>query len=203
MKTSLTPQEIKIILCTVSASVLLCASMEVQASPAEDEAQLWYRQDQLLNPLLTPAPSATPLPLNPPAGNSLGIVQGSPQAWDPLYGPAARQTEAGYLGSRFASSINGTPGGPVLYTLESSSGHTQRIGLLGGQSQFQANGQGVPGGFSDPRNDSFSVQGQSLGAFWSLTGPQGWHVDLSASGAGSAASAAPNRASGRPPRAAR
>lgn len=183
MKTSLTPQEIKIILCTVSASVLLCSSMEVQASPAEDEAQLWYRQDLLLNRLLTPATSATPMPASQPMGNSLGIVQGSPQVWDPSYGPAARQTEVGYLGSRFASNINGTPGGSVLYTLESSSGHTQRIGLLGGQSQFQANSQGMPGGFSDPRNDSFSVQGQSLGAFWSLTGPQGWHVDLSASGA--------------------
>ncbi|BBN54856.1 hypothetical protein TRE132_29810 [Pseudomonas chlororaphis subsp. aurantiaca] len=145
MKTSLTPQEIKIILCTVSASVLLCSSMEVKASPAEDEAQLWYRQDLLLNRLLTPATPATPMPLaSQPPGNSLGIVQGSPQVWDPLYGPAARQTEVGYLGSRFASSINGTPGGSVLYTLESSSGHTQRIGLLGGQSQLQANGQGIP-----------------------------------------------------------
>ena len=183
MKTSLTPQEIKIILCTVSASVLLCSSMEVQASPAEDEAQRWYRQDLLLNSLLTPATPQAPMPASQPVGNSLGIVQDRPQAWDPLYGPAARQTEVGYLGSRFASSFNGMPGGSVLYTLQSNSGHTQRVGLLGGQSQFQANSQGMPGGFSDPRNDSISVQGQSLGAFWSLTGPQGWHVDLSASGA--------------------
>ncbi|MGE7955259.1 autotransporter domain-containing protein [Pseudomonas sp. NPDC089530] len=180
MKTSLTPQEIKIILCTVSASVLLCSSMEVKASPAEDEARLGYRQDLLLNDL----PSA-PLPetSNIPADDSLGRMQGPPQTRDPLYRAMAHPSEVGYLGSRFASSINGTPGGSVLYTLQSSSGHTQRIGLLGGQSQFQANSQGIPGGFSDPRNDSFSVQGQSLGAFWSLSNAQGWHVDLSASGA--------------------
>ena len=35
---------------------------------------------------------------------------------------------------------------------------------------------------SDPHNETLNLQGQSLGAYWSLTGPQGWHVDLSASG---------------------
>ncbi|OLF54080.1 autotransporter outer membrane beta-barrel domain-containing protein [Pseudomonas chlororaphis] len=180
MKTSLTPQEIKFILCTASASLLLCSSMEVKAASADDQAQPWYRQDLTLSGFPAPVSGA---PLAPFARNSLGLASGSPQAWDPVHGPVAQPIEVGYLGSRFAGGFNDRPAGPVLYTLESSGGQTQRIGLLGGQSQFQANSQGILGGFSDPRNDSFNVQGQSLGAFWSLTGAQGWHVDLSASGA--------------------
>ncbi|RBH38981.1 autotransporter outer membrane beta-barrel domain-containing protein, partial [Pseudomonas sp. MWU13-2860] len=45
MKTSLTQQEIKITFCTVSSSLLLCSSMEVQASPVEEDMSPWYRQD--------------------------------------------------------------------------------------------------------------------------------------------------------------
>jgi len=29
---------------------------------------------------------------------------------------------------------------------------------------------------SNPNSDTLNLQGQSLGAYWSLTGPQGWHV---------------------------
>ena len=37
MKTTLTPKEIKVTFCTVSSSLLLCSSMEVQADPAEED----------------------------------------------------------------------------------------------------------------------------------------------------------------------
>ena len=59
MKTSFTQQEIKVTFCTVSSSLLLCSSMEVQASPAEEETTPWYRQDV---PVLTLPALATTYP---------------------------------------------------------------------------------------------------------------------------------------------
>jgi outer membrane autotransporter protein len=93
------------------------------------------------------------------------------------------QTDAlnqGYSLSGSGSEIKG----PAILTLQSGSGHTQQFGLLGGHSQYQGNSNGLltSRALADPNTDSLNIQGQSLGAYYSLTGPQGWHVDLTASG---------------------
>jgi hypothetical protein len=73
---------------------------------------------------------------------------------------------------------------PALFTLRNNSGHVQRMGLIGGQNQIITNGSGVPvtPAMADRDKDALNLQGANLGAYWSLTGPAGWHVDLSASG---------------------
>jgi len=74
--------------------------------------------------------------------------------------------------------------GPALFTLRNDNGHTQRMGLIGGQNQIIANVGGVlvSPAMAEPGKDALNLQGTNLGAYWSLTGPAGWHVDLSASG---------------------
>ncbi|RON52572.1 autotransporter domain-containing protein [Pseudomonas frederiksbergensis] len=186
MKTSFTPHEIKITVCTVSSTLLLCSSMDVQADPAEDETAPWYRQE--VPTLALPAAAATypgRFSVNPDLRSSrLTTEDASPTAWDQLYGQPSRQAQTDF---QFGDSA--IPGadefkGPALLTLQSSSGHVQRVGLIGGTSQFQGNGDGLYTGRAlvDPGNETLNLQGQSLGAYWSLTGPQGWHVDLTASG---------------------
>jgi hypothetical protein len=186
MKTSFTPQEIKVTFCTVSSSLLLCSSMEVQASPAEEETTPWYNQEV---PVLTLPTLATTYPgrfsANPDLRSSHLIIEdAAPSAWDQLYGQASRQAQTDYLSQGF--SIPGTNDfkGPAILTLQSGSGHTQQVGLIGGMSQFQGNSNGLltSRALADPNTDTLNLQGQSLGAYWSLTGPQGWHVDLTASG---------------------
>src|SRR3989344_5794274 len=142
MKTSFTPQEIRISVCTVSSTLLLCSSMEVQASPTEEETTPWYRQD---------VPSLT---LSAPTTSYPG-----------RFSPIADTRSS-------------------ILTLQSNSGHTQRVGLIGGTAEFHGTGNGLltNRAQSDPHTDTLNLQEQSLGAYWSLTGPQGWHVDLSASG---------------------
>lgn len=73
---------------------------------------------------------------------------------------------------------------PALFTLRNGSGAVQRMGLISEQQQIITNGSGVPvtAALSDPGKDALNLQGTHLGAYWSLTGPAGWHVDLSASG---------------------
>jgi outer membrane autotransporter protein len=170
MKTSITSQEIKITLCTVSTSLLLCSSMDVQAASPEDESIPWYRQDV---PVFTlPTPDSTLIK---------GFTANTTFETRPL---TINEAKTDYLASQFSGNSDSLSKGPAIYTLHNDSGPTQRVGLLGGHSQFQGNGNGIltSRAMTDPRNDSLNLQGSSLGAYWSLTGSQGWHVDLTASG---------------------
>jgi hypothetical protein len=186
MKTSISPHEIKITFCTVSSSILLCSSMEAQAGPAADETTPWYRADV---PVMTlPATVITPGPqrFSPRPdlqGTRLITEDLAPSAWDELYGRSARQAQTDVLSSGYATPGSGDFKGPAVLTLQSGS-HTQKIGLIGGVNQIQANGNGVltSRALADPNSDTLNLQGQSLGAYYSLIGAQGWHVDVSASG---------------------
>ena len=108
----------------------------------------------------------------------------APSAWDQLYGQAARQAQTDYESQSGALAYANPHKGPAILTLQSGSGHVQQVGLIGGISQIRGNVDGplTHRALADPNTDTLNLQGQSLGAYWSLTGPQGWHVDLSASG---------------------
>lgn len=186
MKISITPHEIKITFCTVSSSILLCSSMEAQAGPAADETTPWYRADvpvmTLPTTVITPGPQRfSPRP--DLQGTRLITEDLAPSAWDELYGRSARQAQTDVLSSGYAMPGSGDFKGPAVLTVKGSS-HTQTIGLIGGVNQIQANGNGVltSRALADPNSDTLNLQGQSLGAYYSLIGAQGWHVDLSASG---------------------
>jgi len=188
MKTSFNQQEIKVTFCTVTSSLLLCSTLETQAGPTEEEIAPWYRQD-------VPAFTLPPTRINAPypghfgaasdtTSSDLTIEDEAPSAWDQVYGKASRQAQTDYLS--LGSSIPGTTEfkSPAILTLQSGSGHTQKVGLIGGTTQLQGNGNGLLANpaLANPDHDTLNLQGQSLGAYWSLTGPQGWHVDLTASG---------------------
>ncbi|MGF6559009.1 hypothetical protein ABIA48_005389 [Pseudomonas sp. S30_BP2TU TE3576] len=186
MKISLTPQEIKVIFFTVSSSLLLCSSIEVQAATAEQDTAPWYRQD-------IPTPGLSTIAVTYPGqfsahpdlrSSSLTTEDAAPTTWDQLYGQPSRQAQTDYLSPGLAVPGTNELKGPAILTLQSASGHTHRVGLVGGASHFQLNNNGaqVTPAMSNPGSDTLKLQGQSLGAYWSLTGPQGWHVDLTASG---------------------
>lgn len=160
--------------------------MEAQAGPAADETTPWYRADaQVLTlPTTVITPNAQRFSLRPDLQGTRLITEDlAPSAWDELYGRSARQAQTDVLSSGFATPGSGDFKGPAVLTLQSGS-HTQTIGLMGGFNEIQANGNGVitSRALSDPTRDTLNLQGQSLGAYYSLIGAQGWHVDLSASG---------------------
>ncbi|WP_223532029.1 MULTISPECIES: autotransporter outer membrane beta-barrel domain-containing protein [unclassified Pseudomonas] len=186
MKVSLTQQEIKVAFCTVSSSLLLCSSMQVQAATDEQETAPWYRQD--IPTLSLPTLAATypgQFSAHPDLRSSnLTTEDAAPTTWDQLYGQPSRQAQTDYLSQGLAVPGTNALKGPAILTVQSASGHTQRVGLVGGMSQLQLNHNGaqITPAMSDPNSDTLNLQGQSLGAYWSLTGPQGWYVDLTASG---------------------
>jgi outer membrane autotransporter protein len=160
--------------------------MEAQAGPAADETTPWYRADvpvlTLPTTVITPGPQRfSPRP--DLQGTRLITEDLTPSAWDELYGRSARQAQTDVLSSGYAMPGSGDFKGPAVLTLQSGS-HTQKIGLIGGVNQIQANGNGVltSRALAAPNSDTLNLQGQSLGAYYSLIGAQGWHVDLSASG---------------------
>ena len=186
MNTSLIQHEITVTLYTLSTSLLLCTSMEVVASSAEEEAIPWFRQD--VPTFAFPAP---PIPepgqfMRQPGldNHLLSIEQAAPSAWQQVYGHAATQAEQDVLNSQFSTIGTALAKGPALVTVHGNGGSTQRVGLLGGSNQIQGNSNGMLVGpaLGNLGTDSLNVQGDSLGAYWSLTGANGWHVDLSASG---------------------
>ncbi|MFJ2362560.1 autotransporter domain-containing protein [Pseudomonas sp. NPDC087697] len=185
MNTSFIQHEIKVSLYTVSTSLLLCTSMEVQASSVEDETIPWYQQDVPAFTLPTPNTSNSIRFIRDPGLDNqlLTVEQAAPSAWDRVYGQPARNAERDVLNSQFSGMTGAEVKGPAVLTLQNNSGSTQRVGLVGGTNQFQSNGNGLLIGpaIADP-NNTLNVQGPNLGAYWSLTGASGWHVDLTASG---------------------
>ncbi|MBV4484840.1 autotransporter outer membrane beta-barrel domain-containing protein [Pseudomonas sp. SWRI153] len=183
MKISITPREIKFTLCTVSSSILLCSSMEAQAGAVADETVSWYQENA---PVLNlPVTVITPGPQRSEARPERFMNEEiAPGAWDRFYGQGARQAQTDILSSGFAAPGSGPLKGPAVLTLKSASGYTQTLGLIGGENQIHANANGPIShrALADPSTDALSLQGQSVGAYYSLTGLQGWHVDLSASG---------------------
>lgn len=186
MKSSFTPQEIKITFCTLSSSILLCSSMEARAGSAEDDSSTWKRADV---PIMTlPATVITPDPQHQGPrqdlrGSRLNSENLAPSAWDELYGRNARQAQTDVLSSGYAMPGSGENRGPALLTLQSNNGFTQTVGVIGGDNQIRANHNGplTSRALAAPGTDTLNLQGQSLGAYYSLTGAQGWHVDVSAS----------------------
>lgn len=108
------------------------------------------------------------------------------QAWpaeettQPWYG----RTQSQDLNTAAIGSGPASDKSQALFTLRNDSGHTQRMGLISGQNQIISMGNGllVTPAMAEPGKDALNLKGSSLGAYWSLTGPAGWHVDLSASG---------------------
>lgn len=144
MKTSMTPQGIKSAVRTVSTSILLCSTLEIQASLPENDAISWFRGDIPVLPLLLPDRSR-------------------------------------WVDDRGVAAPDNVQVGPVLYAAQSNNGQFQRAGLFVGQSHLLSNPAGfvaMPGA----NTTALNLQGQSLGAYWSLTAVQGWHVDLVAMG---------------------
>jgi outer membrane autotransporter protein len=160
--------------------------MEVQASPPETDITPWYRQDV---PVLALTTLATTYPGRFSAmpdlrSSHLTTEDAAPLAWDQLYGQASRQAQTNYQNQSASLAGGGELKGPPILTLQGSSGQTQRVGLVSGTTQLQSNSNGVliSPALADPNSNTLNLQGQSLGAYWSLTGSEGWHVDLTASG---------------------
>ena len=156
-------------------------------------------------PLPTPEPGAAPIPLYrpevpnwsviPPAAaqlalNALGTFhdrQGDQRlltetgafgaGWGRVYGKDFNQTWAGTVAPKIDGSLNGFQVGNDLYSSQTSGGQTQRTGFFVGHSRLKGDVDGFNEGFEDKRAGKVKLEGDSLGAYWTLADPQGWYFD--------------------------
>jgi outer membrane autotransporter protein len=156
-------------------------------------------------PLPTAAPGAAPIRLYrpevptysvlPPAAAQLALTtlgtfhdrQGDQRlltetgtfgaGWGRVYGKDFDQTWAGTVTPRLNGSLNGFQVGNDLFGLLLSSGQTQRTGFFVGHSRLKGDVDGFNQGFEGKRAGKIELQGDSLGAYWTLTDPKGWYFD--------------------------
>ncbi|MGC6370017.1 autotransporter outer membrane beta-barrel domain-containing protein [Pseudomonas sp. K2I15] len=105
-----------------------------------------------------------------------------PAGWGRAYGSDFNKSWSGTVSPSFDGSIKGYQVGHDLYAAETSGGQTQRFGLFIGQSRLQGDIKGFAMGFEDTRSGQVKLDGDNFGAYWTLTDPKGWYVDLVAMG---------------------
>lgn len=105
-----------------------------------------------------------------------------PAGWARAYGSDFNKSWSGTVSPRFDGSVKGYQVGHDLYASQTSRGQTQRLGLFIGQSRLQGDVKGFAMGFQNHRAGRVKLDGDNFGAYWTLTDPTGWYVDLVAMG---------------------
>ncbi|MFZ4965215.1 autotransporter outer membrane beta-barrel domain-containing protein [Pseudomonas gingeri] len=180
MKTFMIHPTLRTMVNLASTSLLLCSAVELQAAPAEDDPPLWLASN---TPSLLPAgqPWALDNSERLPGARFAAIVanNGNPETYTGFHDRALGLSEAGNLDPLFSGAFGDLLIIPGAYA-NRSGGHTVRAGVFTGQSGPLDQVDGFVMAPRDPRADGLNAAGNNVGAFWSLTGQQGWHVNLTA-----------------------
>ncbi|ARU88913.1 autotransporter outer membrane beta-barrel domain-containing protein [Pseudomonas sp. M30-35] len=112
----------------------------------------------------------------------LGETGAVPAGWGRAYGSDFNKSWSGTVSPSFDGSIKGYQVGHDLYAAETSGGQIQRFGLFVGQTRLRGDVKGFAEGFHDHHSGRVKLDGDNLGAYWTLTDPKGWYVDLVAMG---------------------
>ncbi len=102
--------------------------------------------------------------------------------WARAYGGDLNKHWSGTVSPSFDGSIKGYQVGHDLYAGQTGGGQLQRVGLFIGQSRLRGDVKGFAEGFQDRRAGRIKLDGDNFGAYWTLTDPKGWYVDLVAMG---------------------
>jgi outer membrane autotransporter protein len=97
--------------------------------------------------------------------------------WGRVYGKNLEQTWSGTVSPKLDGSLNGFQVGTDLFGSQLASGQTQRSGFFIGHSRLQGDVDGFNQGFEGKRSGKVELQGDSLGACWTLTDPAGAYLD--------------------------
>lgn len=101
----------------------------------------------------------------------------APAGWGRLYGNNFKQSWSGTVDPSLDATLSGFQVGNDLYASHTEAGHLQRMGLFIGHSQLNGDVNGFAGGFHNRSTGKLNIEGDSLGAYWTLTDPAGWYID--------------------------
>lgn len=105
-----------------------------------------------------------------------------PGGWVRAFGNSMRQSWSGTVTPSFDGSINGYQVGHDLYGYSHANGYRQRAGLFVSHARLDGDVRGFNLGFKDNKAGDVRLDGDSLGAYWTLIGPQSAYLDVVALG---------------------
>lgn len=100
-----------------------------------------------------------------------------PASWGQAYGGALRQQWSGTVSPSLDGDVYGFKVGQDLYARVSEDGYRQQVGVYVSHSRLDADVKGFALAVQDRSVGDLRLDGDSLGAYWTLVGPQGAYLD--------------------------
>ncbi len=100
-----------------------------------------------------------------------------PGGWGRFFGDKLRQQWNGDVSPSLDGSLRGFQVGHDLYGQTSDSGYRQRAGLYVAHTRLTGDIRGFALGFEDSAVGDMKLEGDSVGAYWTLVGPQQGYLD--------------------------
>ncbi|HGA2317852.1 TPA: autotransporter outer membrane beta-barrel domain-containing protein [Pseudomonas putida] len=98
-------------------------------------------------------------------------------SWAQAYGGALRQQWSGTVSPSLDGNLYGFKVGQELYAKLSDNGYRQQLGLYVSHSRLDADVKGFALAVEDRSVGDLKLDGDSVGGYWTLVGPQGWYLD--------------------------
>lgn len=108
------------------------------------------------------------------------LLQGDgavPASWGQAYGGALRQQWSGTVSPSLDGDLYGFKVGQDLYAKVDDSGYRQHIGIYVSHSRLDADVKGFALAVENRSVGDLELDGGSVGAYWTLVGPQGGYLD--------------------------
>lgn len=108
------------------------------------------------------------------------LLQGDgalPASWGQAYGGALRQQWSGTVSPSLDGDLYGFKVGQDLYAKVGDSGYRQHIGIYVSHSRLDADVKGFALALENRSVGDLELDGDSVGAYWTLVGPQGGYLD--------------------------
>ncbi|MEW5511108.1 autotransporter outer membrane beta-barrel domain-containing protein [Pseudomonas asiatica] len=100
-----------------------------------------------------------------------------PASWGQAYGGALRQQWSGTVSPSLDGDLYGFKVGQDLYAKVGDSGYRQHIGIYVSHSRLDADVKGFALAVENRSVGDLELDGDSVGAYWTLVGPQGGYLD--------------------------
>nr|WP_319528226.1 autotransporter outer membrane beta-barrel domain-containing protein [Pseudomonas laurentiana] len=97
--------------------------------------------------------------------------------WARGFGDQLRQQWSGTVSPSLNGDLRGYQVGHDLFAALDSDGYRQHLGLYLGHARLKGSISGFALGFDDNQVGDVRLDGDSIGAYWTLIGPQQWYLD--------------------------
>ncbi|OEZ28940.1 hypothetical protein AO062_20670 [Variovorax boronicumulans] len=103
--------------------------------------------------------------------------EGRQASWGRVFGESTRQRLRGDANPQFDGSVSGLQLGHDFLAATDGAGGRHRVGVLGGYTRASGHASGVAGGATNEAAGRLTVEGYSLGAYWTRIASSGWYSD--------------------------